>query len=260
MKQIKMTALALALTSIAASSAMAQSSKANAWEGAYGQVLVGYGMFTPNVGSGTATSTNSAAAQAGGYGTTFTQSTSAASTNNVNTATAALAGGYNFGINSNYVVGIGAAYYPGASSGATGVLALGGGTLTSSKGAPAIPVPPNNNAGTLNYNIKNLYSITVNPGYVIDKDRLAYAKVGYTGATIGLSSSTIPYNTTNLSGYTLGLGYKQMITASLFMVGEINYASYGSKTASATTTSGTAISSPIKGTGTDFLIGIGYRF
>jgi opacity protein-like surface antigen len=260
MKTVKISALALATMGVFAASANAQSAKANAWEGAYGQVAVGYGMFTPNVGTGTATSTLPASAQAYGYGPTSTVSTSAASVNNVNTATANLGLGYNFAVNSQYVVGIGISYYPGASSGATGVLATGSTSITSSKGAPAITVPANNNAGTLSYNIKNLYSVTINPGYVIDKDRLAYAKVGYTGATIGLSGGGIPYNSTNLTGYTLGLGYKQMVTNSLYMLGEVNYASYGSKTATATTDSGTAISSPIKGTGLDFLVGIGYRF
>jgi opacity protein-like surface antigen len=260
MKTVKISALALAMMGVFATSANAQSAKANAWEGAYGQVSVGYGMFTPSVGTGTATSTLSPTAQASGYGPTSTVSTSAASTNNVNTATANLGLGYNFAVNSQYVVGVGISYYPGASSGATGVLATGATTVTSSKSAPAIPVAANNNAGTLSYNIKNLYSITINPGYVIDKDRLAYAKVGYTGATIGLSGAGIPYNAVNLTGYTLGLGYKQMVTESLYMLGEVNYASYGNKTATATSDSGTALNQPVKGTGLDFLVGIGYRF
>jgi outer membrane immunogenic protein len=260
MKTVKISALVLAMAGVFATSANAQSAKANAWEGAYGQVSVGYGMFTPNVGTGTATTTLSPTAQAYGYGPTTSVSTSAASVNNVNTATANLGLGYNFAVNSQYVVGVGISYYPGASSGATGVLATGSTSITSSKGAPTIPVAANNNAGTLSYNIKNLYSVTINPGYVIDKDRLAYAKVGYTGATIGLSGGGIPYNSVNLTGYTLGLGYKQMVTESLYMLGEVNYASYGSKTASATTDSGTALSQPVKGTGLDFLVGIGYRF
>ena len=260
MKTVKISALALAMMGVFATSANAQSAKANAWEGAYGQVSVGYGMFTPSVGTGTATSTVSPAGQAVGYGPTYSVSTSAASVNNVNTGTANLAVGYNFGINKDYVVGFGVAYYPGASSGATGVLATGASSVTNSKGGPAIPIPANNNAGTLSYNIKNLYSITINPGYVIDKDRLAYAKVGYTGATIGLSGAGIPYNSVNLTGYTLGLGYKQMVTDSLYMLGEVNYASYGSKSATATSDSGTALNQPVKGTGLDFLVGVGYRF
>ena len=266
MKTVKISALVLAMAGAFATSANAQSTKANAWEGAYGQVSVGYGMFTPSVGTGTATQSTGNApgtnipVTAFGYPATATSSTSAASANNVNTATAALAAGYNFGINSSYVVGIGVSYYPGASSGATGVLATGATTITSTKGYPAQTQPANNNAGTLGYNIKNLYSITINPGYVIDKDRLAYAKVGYTGATIGLSGAGIPYNSVNLTGYTLGLGYKQMVTDSLYMLGEVNYASYGTKTATATASDGTVLNQPVKGTGLDFLVGIGYRF
>jgi len=258
MKTVKISTLVLAMAGVFATSANAQSAKANAWEGAYGQVSVGYGTFMPSVGTGSGTTPLTGAAKAV-YGDSFTQSTTASSVNNVNTGTAALGLGYNFGVNQDYVIGIGINYYPGASSGATGTLATGGATLTSTR-APSTTIPPNNNAGTLSYNVKNLYSITVNPGYVIDKDRLAYAKIGYTGATIGLSGGGIPYNTVNLSGLSLGLGYKQMVTNSLYMLGEINYATYGSKSATATADTGTVINQPVKGTGLDFLVGVGYRF
>lgn len=260
MKTVNISALVLAMAGVFATSANAQSAKANAWEGAYGQVAVGYGMFTPSVGTGSASAPTGSSAVAAGYPATATVSTSAASINNVNTGTANFALGYNFGINKDYVIGLGVAYYPGASSGATGVLATGATTLSSSRGYPSIPVPADNNAGTLTYNVKNLYSITINPGYVIDKDRLVYAKVGYTGATIGLSSADIAYNTVNLTGYTLGLGYKQMVTGSVYLMGEVNYASYGNKTASVTGSDGTSYNQPLKGTGLDFLVGVGYRF
>jgi outer membrane immunogenic protein len=239
MKQLKMTALALALTSIAAGSALAQSSKTNAWEGAYGQVSVGYGQFTPNIGNGT---TDKVIAPGPVYANVT------ASANNVNTGTANLAAGYNFGINSDYILGIGASYYPGASSSATGTF-----TFTTPSGTPL-------QSGGATYNVKNLYSVFLAPGYVIDKDRLAYLKVGYTGATIGLNGPTLAYSTINLTGYTLGLGYKQMITQSLYMLGEFNYASYGNKTTTLTQTSGTNLTAPFGGSGLDFLVGVGYRF
>ncbi len=243
MKKIKIAALTLALTSLAAGSAMAQS-KTNAWEGFYAQVGVGYGMFSPTIANGTA---NVPAGVVGG--TAFTTSTTATNVNNIGTGLANLAGGYNFAINKDYVLGIGASYYPGASSGATGTLNI----INPLTGAPLT-------SSVATYNVKNLYSITLNPGYVIDKDRLAYAKVGYTGATIGLSSSSIPYSTTSLTGYTLGLGYKQMVTSSFYAFGEVNYAQYGSKTANVTAYGVVPISASVKGTGTDFLVGAGYRF
>jgi outer membrane immunogenic protein len=243
MKKTKISLLLATIAGFAATGAMAQS-KANAWEGAYGQVGVGYGNFAPSISNGTATIPTGRAAP---FPATLSGTTSATNVNNINTGLVTLAAGYNFGINENYVLGIGATYYPGASSSATGTLnTLYNGNVVGSTNAT--------------YNIKNLYNIFLSPGYVIDKDRLAYLKIGYTGSTIGLSSPILAYNTTNLSGINLGLGYKQMINAQWYAFGEANYASYGSQTASATTTTGTSVSNSIKGTGMDLLVGIGYRF
>lgn len=262
MKKFKISALALALTSIAASSAMAQSSKVNAWEGAYGQAGVGFGIFTPKIGSGTAVTPVPASYQAYGYPATVSQSASASNVNNVNTGLFNLAAGYNFGINETWILGLGATYYPGASSAANGTLAVAPTTMTSPYGAPVgspAAVPGGSSVAT--YNVKNLYSVVLTPGYAIDKDRLAYAKLGYTGATIGLSGPTLAYQTTNLTGYTLGLGYKQMFTESLYAFGEVNYASYGTKNITATLTTGTQLQGmTISGVGTDLLVGVGYRF
>ena len=243
MKKIKISLLLATITGFAATGALAQT-KANAWEGAYGQVGVGYGNFAPSINNGTATIPTGRSAP---YPATISGTTSATNVNNINTGLVTIAAGYNFGINENYVLGIGATYYPGASSSATGTLnTLYNGNVVGSTNAT--------------YNIKNLYNIFLSPGYVIDKDRLAYLKIGYTGSTIGLSSPILAYNTTNLSGINLGLGYKQMINAQWYAFGEANYASYGSQTASATTTTGTSVSNSIKGTGMDLLVGIGYRF
>lgn len=239
MKTVKISALVLAMAGVFVTSANAQSAKTNAWEGAYGQVSVGYGAFSPKIGNGTTDKVIAA-------GPTYANVTATA--NNVNTGTANLSAGYNFGINSNYVLGIGASYYPGASSSAPGVF-----TFTTPSGTPL-------QSGGATYNVKNLYSVFLSPGYVIDKDKLAYLKVGYTGATIGLNGPSLAYSTINLTGYTLGLGYKQMITQSLYMLGEFNYASYSNKTATLTQTTGTNLTAPFGGTGMDFLVGVGYRF
>jgi outer membrane immunogenic protein len=267
MNQFKVSVLALAITSIATTSAMAQSSKTNAWEGAYGQIGVGYGMFVPKIGNGTAVSPtgnapNGVPATTYGYPATVSQSASASNVNNVNTGLANLAAGYNFGINSSYILGIAATYYPGASSSATGQLSVAPTTISSPLGARVgSPATVPGGSTTATYNVKNLYSIVFTPGYVIDKDRLAYLKLGYSGTTIGLSGPTLAYQTTNLSGYTVGLGYKQMFTESLYAFGEVNYASYGTKSLSATLTNGTVLNGmTISGNGSDVLVGVGYRF
>jgi len=264
MNQFKISVLALAMTSITTTSAMAQSSKTNAWEGAYGQIGVGYGMFVPKIGNGTAVTPtgnarNGVPLTTYGYPATVSQSASASSVNNVNTGIANIAAGYNFGINESYILGIAATYYPGASSSATGQLSVAPTTMPSSLGAPTVPIPGGSTTAT--YNVKNLYSIVFTPGYVIDKDRLAYLKLGYSGSTIGLSGPTLAYQTTNLTGYTVGLGYKQMFTESLYAFGEVNYASYGTKNISATLTTGTVLNGmTISGNGSDVLVGVGYRF
>ena len=152
MKQFKLTAVALALTATAAGSAMAQSAKANAWEGAYGQVGVGFGVFSPSISNGSPT-----------YPAPYSAIPAAMSTssiNNVNTGLVNLAAGYNWGINDKFVLGIGATYYPGASSSATGTLSVNQTTGSSRYNAL-------NSSTQATYNVKNLYSIVLTPGYVI---------------------------------------------------------------------------------------------
>ena len=260
MKTVKISALVLAMTGVFATSANAQSTKTNAWEGFYGQVGVGYGMFVPKIGSGAAVSPTGLASNTG-YPSTVSQSASASSINNVNTGLVNLAAGYNFGISEVWVLGVAATYYPGASSSANGQLSAAPTTMTNANGNPAYNVPIPGASTTATYNVKNLYSVVLTPGYAIDKDRLAYAKVGYTGATIGLNGPSLAYQSTNLTGYTLGLGYKQMISQSLYAFGEVNYASYGTKSLTATLTTGTQLQGmTVSGVGTDVLVGVGYRF
>jgi hypothetical protein len=262
MKTVKISALVLAMAGVFATSAQAQSAKKNAWEGPYVQVGAGYGMFVPSIASGQAVSPTNSRAVAAGFPATVSQTASASDVNSVKTGLGNFAAGYNFGINDSYILGIGATYYPGASSSATGTLSVAPTSITSPLGAAVgspTAIPGGSTVAT--YNVKNLYSVVFTPGYVIDKDRLAYAKLGYTGATIGLSGPTLDYQTTNLTGYTLGLGYKQMFTSSLYAFGEVNYAAYGSKTIAATLTTGTQLQGmSVKGTGTDVLVGVGYRF
>lgn len=270
MKTVKISALALALTGALATTANAQSTKTNAWEGFYGQVGVGYGMFVPKIGSGTAVSSTgnitgtNTPVTAIGYPATVSQAASANNVNNVNTGLVNLAAGYNFGINETWIVGLAATYYPGASSSATGNLNVAPTTITSPLGAAVgSPATVAGGTSTATYNIKNLYSVVLTPGYAIDKDRLAYLKLGYSGATIGLSGPTLAYQTTNLSGFAVGLGYKQMLTSSLYAFGEINYATYNTQTISATLTNSARTSlqgMTVSGNGSDILVGVGYRF
>ncbi|QWD91690.1 outer membrane protein [Polynucleobacter sp. MWH-Braz-FAM2G] len=257
MKTVKISALALAIAGVFATSVHAQSAKTNAWEGADVAVSVGYGQFTPKIGSISTSALRFPVAAAGGAYTTASSGSATSSANDVTTATANISAGYNWGINSNYVLGIRATYYPGASSAASGSF-----TTSTAAVASPIPVPAGTTLVTnpISYNVKNLYSVVLTPGYAIDNQRLAYLKVGYTGSTIGINGPTLAYSTVNLSGYSLGVGYKQMVSESLYVLGEFNYAGFSNKTVTLTNTSGVNLTGAFGGSGIDFLVGLGYRF
>lgn len=205
--------LALAgVTMLSSSLVNAQS----AFEGAYGQIGVGYESVTPSFSGGSV------------YGRGYSASGSNADSF-VGTATI----GYSFAVTPSFLLGIGAEYSPFAGSTANYTLTV-----------------PGVGSATSQYNKENSYNVFISPGLVIDKDKLAYAKIGYTGATVKSDGDS----NTNLNGYSLGLGYKQIISGGLYGFGEVNYASYGN----------TNVSAPFSGTfsanSMNALLGIGYKF
>lgn len=222
--------LLVGLTSVLCGNAYSQS-KMNAWEGAYGQAGVGYETFMPAKAIG---STN--------IGISLPNSTTA---KNAQGPAGNFSGGYNFGINNSFVMGIGATVYPGDSASAT--------TSSTTAGVSGVA------SGV--YNVANIWVAYLSPGYVIDKDRLAYLKLGYSGATIHTSSAGyFPQQNTHVSGLATGVGYKEMFSDSLYGFGEVNYAAYSPKSVSVLTDGGATINTTSKGSGVDFIVGIGYRF
>lgn len=234
MKTVKISALVLAMAGVFATNANAQSAKTNPWEGFYAEAAVGYGVFTPTINNASIKST----ALGGAVLPVSTQQ------NDLGSGTNKLGLGYTFGINDKYTLGIAASYSLGASSAASG-----------SFWPSAYP----SQAKWFKYQIKDVWSVTLNPGYVIDKDKLAYAKVGMTGNTMGINGQTANYQTFNFTGYVLGLGYKQMVTQSIYFLGEVNYAGISSKTATIQTSNG-PITGNVGGSGVDVIVGVGYKF
>jgi len=265
MKKLQISAIVFALTSVAAGSVMAQTSPAQSWAGASVDVKAGYASFMPKIGNGTVATANPYVFPTG---TTIATTTASAST--LNTATAAIEAGYNFAVDQDKLLGLGLTYYTGATGGASGTLSPTGATAPiTGASLPAV---------NLTYQVKNLWAISLTPGFAIDKDRLVYAKVGYTGVTLGASGSSasatlgagtfgssVPYQTVTLSGYNLGLGYKQIITGSLYWLAEANYGSFNNKTATVGLTNATSggpnsATMNFGGSGVNFLAGVGYRF
>lgn len=103
------------------------------------------------------------------------------------------------------------------------------------------------------YKKTDQYSFYVSPALAIDEKKLAYVKVGYSKidmkSTVNGSSETGTY-----SGYSIGLGYKQMISRGLYGFTEANYASYQSRD------DGNGFSGDNKPTSYNLLFGLGYKF
>lgn len=226
---MKKKLLATLLFSMAATGAMAQS-----FEGFYGQAGVGFQSVVPSLSGVTITAPN---------GTQYGYNSSIDTTNSF-TGTVGL--GYSFLATPSFLVGIGAEYSPIA--GQSGNIKYTSSTLTPS---------------TINssYKVNNTYNFYVSPGIVIDKQSVAYAKIGYAGASVNSGGSD-----SNSTGYSLGLGYKRFVSGNLYAFGEGNYMSFGNKTANGSgpwggSGGGTYTSSVTSSANVyNFLVGIGYKF
>lgn len=237
MKKIQKTLIAVGLTAISATAVNAQS----AFEGAYGQVGIGYQNVTPSI-SNVKVSLPSLG---------INNAPLSSSIGSSNDFTGTVAAGYNFGVTKDFLLGLGVEYSPLASQSAN---------INANYG-------PDANGyyyrATSDFKIENSYNIFLSPAIAIDKDKLAYLKVGYTGANANGAGQSV-----SLSGYSLGLGYKQIISGGWYGFGEVNYASYGNKTVSTSYNSTivgvgsvpTTATSTISANTMNVLLGVGYKF
>ena len=206
--------------------------------GAYGQISTGYENNT--VSSATLTGTN--------YG--GTPNTSNSVSTSTSSAPLVLGLGYVFPVQDKFTLGLGVDYY----------------ALTQET-SPAAFYYLGIRTATYNYKftISNRFNIFITPGYSLDQDKLVYAKLGYSSQNVQYSQTNCcssPSNKAQVSGYVLGLGYKQFITAGLYGFAEANYYSYASPNLSSTYTDagGGTVSSNPNVSAYNFLLGLGYRF
>lgn len=242
MKKIKITMITAGLVGISVTTAQAQSQ----FDGAYGQLGIGYQNVSPSVSNVTVSGS------AGGATLTNFPLSSSVGNSNDFTGTATL--GYNFGLTKDFLLGIGAEYSP---------LASGNSNISANYG------PDANGAwyrASTTFKIENSYNIFLSPAFAIDKDKLVYAKIGYTGANAKTANQSV-----NLHGYSLGLGYKQIISGGWYGFGEVNYASYGNQNLSTNynsvvTVGGTTYNVPTTAKATvsantmNAIVGVGYKF
>lgn len=220
----------ITLSLIAFSPAHAQST---AFEGLYGQVGIGYESVAPSFSNSNFTVVTVGTAPIN------------TSISNSNGFTGVITVGYMAAIHQDFLLGIGAEYSP-----IVGQKANYSGSVLGTS------------LGNGQYNKENSYNIFLSPATPIGKDGLLYGKVGYTGAaikdTFGSTSSTKNYN-----GYSLGIGYKQIISGGLYGFAEGNYFSYGNQTSTSSgVISGYTVtaSTTTNANAYNLLVGLGYKF
>ena len=164
----------------------------------------------------------------------------------------AIGGSYNFSIDEKYLLGIGFDYN-------LNDIDVGTSKLTN-HGPGGITIDWNE------YELKDLFSVYIKPQLVIDEDKLIYAKLGYVSADLSIISGDSEYvssSNESMHGYTVGAGYKQVFSQSLFGFFEVNYTQFAE---------GSALAN-YKGLGPDYTVssdvdidfyaakvGIGYQF
>jgi outer membrane immunogenic protein len=205
----------------------------NAFEGFYGQLGIGYENNSVKFSNGAVNGNPDAASDAN-------KSYSGGS------FSGAIGLGYGFAIDKNWLLTVGADYSP----------------LTSNTSTTTF----NNDDGTsdtLKFSVSNRYNVFIAPGYVIDNNKLVYAKAGYSAQSVKMKASVGDYfnnPSKNLSGYVLGLGYKQLIDKNIYFFGEGNYMNYSSANASGTSADARTVTYGNSATAYQFLVGVGYKF
>lgn len=166
----------------------------------------------------------------------------------------AIGGSYNFSIDEKYLLGIGFDYnLNDIDVGTSKVTNHGAGGIT---------------ADWNEYELKDLFSVYIKPQLVIDEDKLIYAKLGYVSADLSINKANSEYvssSNESMHGYTVGAGYKQVFSQSLFGFFEVNYTQFaeGSALANYANSCGCYDYNLSSDVDIDFYaakVGIGYQF
>jgi hypothetical protein len=174
-----------------------QAENGKGFSGFYTQAGLGYQNFTPSYSSASYSSPAGATA----YGNNISSSSAS-------NLTGSITAGYDFSVSPTFLLGVGADLSPISGKSTR----YGGGTANST----TIP------AST--YKVNNSYNLFLSPVIPLDKFTTIYGKVGYSK----LQTSAGPnLNSVNYSGYSLGLGYKTIVSGSIFAYVEGNYFNYG---------------------------------
>jgi hypothetical protein len=159
--------------------------------------------------------------------------------------------GYSFATGPNFLLGVTANYTPGKAK--IGTNSFSDNSTVGSQ------------TDSISGSIKNFYTISLEPTYVLSPNSAIYAKIGYSHADVELSSGSANVSITNYSnkveGWTYGIGSKNMLTNNLYLTIEGSVTDYDNisvTTADVTTASGASATGNPKVV--QAKIGLGYRF
>ncbi len=107
--------------------------------------------------------------------------------------------------------------------------------------------------GTATLKAKNIWTLSVAPGFLLSDETLAYLKVGYEGAQTVASSTGSTELTKNITGTSLGFGIRTMINKTSYLQFEAKQTSYGAARFDGDTSDFTARA-------TSASIGVGFKF
>jgi hypothetical protein len=115
--------------------------------------------------------------------------------------------------------------------------------------------------GNVTGELKDHYTIYIEPAYVVNKDASLYARLQYAHADMTLTGAT---GSNKLEGWGAGIGLKTFLNANTFIRAEANYTEYDSISGTNVTTPGAGGSTTTTVSGTPYLaqgiISIGYQF
>ena len=239
------------LSLVATTSTAAAESKANPFQGFYGQISTGY--------------------ESNSFSNTSTRYTNISppeyASNGVNTSTNQTASGvplilglgYNFAVTEKWLLGIGADY---------SFLSQSSSGFSAKNPAFAQSTP----ALGQKIQASNRINVFLTAGYALTQRDLIYAKAGYSNQQLQFTrpaqdSATSYSSKSNQGGYILGLGYQRTIEGGLYLYAEANYMKYSSASLSGSVvtrsdndTATTRLNQSPSASAFTALIGLGYRF
>ena len=115
--------------------------------------------------------------------------------------------------------------------------------------------------GSITGELKDHYTIYIEPAYVVNKDASLYARLQYAHADMTLSGAT---GSNKLEGWGAGIGLKTFLNANTFIRAEANYTEYDKISGTNVTSNGGGGNTTTTVSGTPYLaqgiISIGYQF